>query len=115
MRSIIARVERHEIKTVGAPGLGPIEQGDHIRLDRRVGNDCLRLAPVINYSANNAGELGFRAPRNNNVVSFARKAARERGAKALFGTNSHNDSVTLRRGHCRYPARLSSSSGNDRI
>jgi hypothetical protein len=50
------------------------------------------------------------APRNNDVVRFARKAARKRGAEALLGTNSHNDSGTLKRGHCRCPVRLSSSS-----
>jgi hypothetical protein len=115
MGGIVARVEHHEIEAIGATRLGPIEQRDDIRLDRRVGNDRLRVAAIIDYAANDAGELGFRPPRNDNVVSLAREAVRQRGAKALFGTNSHYDSGTLRCGHCRYPARLSSSSGNDMI
>jgi hypothetical protein len=104
---IVACVKHHEIEAIGAIRLGPIEQRDDIRLNRRVGDNSLRLASVIDNAVNNAGELRFRAPGNNNLVSFARKAARERSAKALFGTNPHHDGGTLKRGHSRCPARLS--------
>jgi hypothetical protein len=47
MGSIVARIEHYEIEAIGAARLGAIEQRNHIRLNGRVGNDSLRLAPII--------------------------------------------------------------------
>src|SRR5258708_4146724 len=102
MADVIAGVEHPEIDTV-AWGWREIKQCQDFGLEWRVGREIFGFAAAVADGTNDPRNCCFGAPGNDHAMTFGSKAPGQRGAESLFGTNAHNDSRTLKRGHLELP------------